>query len=87
MVFDILKVNKSIYRGFRTVRVHLVHQKIDINTIMSKICYPSKTKKKRLYIGQFELLLYIILTSDNILDREPRTVIHVKRAKRFDPMG
>ena len=21
------------------------------------------------------------------LDREPRTVIHVKRAKRFDPMG
>ena len=24
--------------------------------------------------------------SDNI-DREPRTVIHVKRAKRFEPMG
>ena len=22
-----------------------------------------------------------------IIDREPRTVIHVKRAKRFDPMG
>ena len=30
------------------------------------------------------------LTSDNVdnlLDREPRTVIHVKRAKGFDPMG
>ena len=22
-----------------------------------------------------------------LIDREPRTVIHVKRAKRFDPMG
>ena len=22
-----------------------------------------------------------------VVDREPRTVIHVKRAKRFDPMG
>ena len=22
-----------------------------------------------------------------LVDREPRTVIHVKRAKRFDPMG
>ena len=54
-----------------------MHQKIDINTIMSTNCNPSKTKKKRLYIGQFELLLYIILTSDNILDREPRTVILV----------
>ena len=64
-----------------------MHQKIDINTIMSNNGYPSKTKKKRLYIGQFELLLYITLTSDNILDREPMTVIHVKRAKRFDPMG
>ena len=25
--------------------------------------------------------------SSRHLEREPRTVIHVKRAKRFDPMG
>ena len=60
MFFDDLKVNKYISRGFRAIRFHLVHLKIDINTIVSKHCYPSKTKKKRLYIGQFELLLYII---------------------------
>ena len=59
-VFDVLKVNKSIYRGFRAIIFHLVHQKIDINTIVSKIATPVKPRKKRLYIGQFELLLYII---------------------------
>ena len=36
------------------------------------------------------MFLYIICNHnacDRLLDQEPRTVIHVKRAKRFDPMG
>ena len=37
MLFDVLKVNKSIYRCFRSIRVHLVLQKIDVNPIVSKI--------------------------------------------------
>ena len=38
------------------------------------------------YIGEDE---YGLLTVGSVsgLDREPRTVIHVKRAKMFDPMG
>ena len=40
-----------------------MHQKIDINAIVCLNYYPSKAKKKRLYIGQFELLLYVIYCS------------------------
>ena len=62
-----------------------MHQKIDISTIMSKNCCPSKTKKKRLYIGQFELLLYIILTIDNILDRSPGQLFLLREPKGLTP--
>ena len=43
------------------MRVNLVHQNIDVNTIVPhNNCYPSKAKdKKRLCIGQFELLFNI----------------------------
>ena len=46
MFCDVLKVNKSIERGFRAIGVHLVHQKIDINTIVSEIATPVKPRKK-----------------------------------------
>ena len=32
-------------------------------------------------------LAAIVMVVLMVLDREPRTVIHVKRAKMFDPMG
>ena len=45
------------------MRVNLVHQNIDVNTIVPHNCYPSNAKNtKRLCIGQFELLLYLIYT-------------------------
>ena len=37
MFIDVLKVNKSIQRGFRAIRLHLVHQKIDVNTTVATI--------------------------------------------------
>ena len=42
--------------------------------------------------GQFEFDSVINWKPDGekrgaLIDREPRTVIHVKRAKMFDPMG
>ena len=40
-----------------------MHQKTDMNAIMSKIATPEKPRKNALYIGQFELLLYIIYCS------------------------
>ena len=59
MFFDVLKDNKLIKRGYRAIRVHLVLQKLDINTILSNIATPLKPKN-RINIHQFELLLYII---------------------------
>ena len=41
------------------------------------------TQKKFDITKQFDF----ILSGIGLLDREPRTVIHVKRAKMFDPMG
>ena len=40
-----------------------------------------------LYCVSFKILRDDNISHDDNIDREPRTVIHVKRAKMFDPMG
>ena len=53
------KVSKSIYIGFRAIRVYLVHQKIDMNTIVSKIATP-ETKNKKTHILASYIIVYFI---------------------------
>ena len=50
MFFDVVKVIKSIYGSFRAIIVHLVYQKIDMKTIVSKIATPVMPRIKNAYI-------------------------------------
>ena len=52
MFFNVIRVNKSIYRGFKVIRVHLVHQKVDIVTIVSTIANPVKPIIKKPLINR-----------------------------------
>ena len=47
-----------------------------------------RPRSKELISTVFSIfLMFNAFKTGKLLEREPRTVIHVKRAKMFDPMG
>ena len=65
------------------------HLRVRNGIVQSVGSFRSASGERKTFLG--ELSEQLLSLSDKnymrYIDREPRTVIHVKRAKMFDPMG
>ena len=77
-VKGLLDLGVGVIRHFKMALVFLMLKKINVLTSL-------KLTKVSEIVTMLQHL-YQMLPTVTILEREPRTVFHVKRAKRFDPM-